>query len=88
MVRGTYILSTLTAAQVDESKNVGLVIKYRAGKKDIVRINTRSLSSVVGSDDADIEEVACQGSRTEMPQPKILALSMCFQSYISFLLIL
>ena len=52
IVRGTYITSTLTPAQVDESRNVGLVIKYRPGSKDITRVNTRSLSSAVDLGDA------------------------------------
>lgn len=42
---GVYITSTLSPAQADEAKNVGFVIEYRAGKDDITRINTRSLSS-------------------------------------------
>ncbi|KAL8733152.1 MAG: hypothetical protein Q9166_002344 [cf. Caloplaca sp. 2 TL-2023] len=49
IVRGTYITSTLTATQTDETKNVGLVIKYRPGKEDIARVNTRSLSTAVGT---------------------------------------
>ncbi len=43
---GPYITSTLTAAQKDEGKNVGLVIGFAKGKQDIVRVNTRSLSTV------------------------------------------
>ena len=56
IVHGTYITSTLTATQTDENKNVGLVIKYRPGKEDIARVNTRSLSTAVSHDprtDAD-----------------------------------
>ncbi|KAL8806302.1 MAG: hypothetical protein Q9182_001449 [Xanthomendoza sp. 2 TL-2023] len=52
IIHGTYITSTLTATQMDENRNVGLVVKYRPGKEDIARINTRSLSTaVVGPDD-------------------------------------
>ncbi|KAL8810737.1 MAG: hypothetical protein Q9223_000077 [Gallowayella weberi] len=47
IIHGTYITSTLTATQMDENRNVGLVIKYRPGKEDIARINTRSLSTAV-----------------------------------------
>lgn len=47
---GTYITSTLTAAQTDEHKNIGFVIKYRPGKEDISRVNTRSLSTAVRQD--------------------------------------
>ncbi|KAM7185409.1 SacI homology domain containing protein [Naviculisporaceae sp. PSN 640] len=46
---GTYITSTISAAQVDELKNVGLVIEYRPGSADETRVNTRSLSSSMGS---------------------------------------
>ena len=77
ILRGTYITSTLTAAQVDESRNVGLVIKYRPGKEDIARVNTRSLSSTVDLDgvkDADAEGVPSQGtSKEEVPSLKISA---------------
>ncbi len=47
---GTYITSTLSAAQGDESRNVGIVITYRAGEDDITRVNTRSLSTTPRSD--------------------------------------
>ncbi len=64
IIRGTYITSTLTAAQVDESRNFGLTIKYRPGKEDVARVNTRSLSSAVdldGAKDANVEGVPSQG---------------------------
>ena len=65
IIRGTYITSTLTAAQVDTWRNVGLVIKYRPGKEDIARVNTRSLSSAVdldGAKDADVDGGSGRGS--------------------------
>ena len=68
IIRGAYITSTLTAAQVDESRNVGLVIKYRPGKEDYARVNTRSLSSAVDLDnieDASVEVDVCRGSDKE-----------------------
>ncbi len=43
---GTYIVSTVSPMQIDEERNVGLVISYRPGREDILRINTRSLSSM------------------------------------------
>lgn len=43
---GPYITSTLTNAQCDEKRNVGLVVAYRAGADDVTRVNTRSLSTV------------------------------------------
>ncbi|KAI0433559.1 SacI homology domain-containing protein [Xylaria sp. FL1042] len=45
---GTYITSTISPAQADESKNVGIVVTYEPGKADIKRTNTRSLSSLPG----------------------------------------
>lgn len=50
IIHGTYITSILTATQTDEDKNVGVLIKYRPGKEDTARINTRSLSTAVGQD--------------------------------------
>jgi len=49
LVRGTYVTSTLVASQMDEQKNIGLVIKYKPGKGDMQRRNTRSMNSEVGS---------------------------------------
>ncbi|EEP78034.1 conserved hypothetical protein [Uncinocarpus reesii 1704] len=43
---GTYISSTLTEAQMDEKRNVGIVITYIPGKKNMLRVNTRSLQSL------------------------------------------
>lgn len=43
---GTYITSTLSAAQTDEQRNVGLLISYTAGANDIIRVNTRSMTSI------------------------------------------
>lgn len=48
---GTYITSTISSTQTDESKNVGIVVTYTPGSSDIRRVNTRSLSSVKGSTD-------------------------------------
>lgn len=77
IVRGTYITSTLTAAQTNESKNIGLVIKYRSGKEDIARVNTRSLSSAVDSGsatEAKVEGISSQDSvKREVSESKILA---------------
>lgn len=47
---GTYVTSILSDAQLDESRNIGLVIFYRAGKERIKRVNTRSLQSAVNED--------------------------------------
>lgn len=42
---GTYITSILTDTQTDEKRNVGLVIVYRDGDENALRVNTRSLRS-------------------------------------------
>jgi hypothetical protein len=49
--RGVYITSTLAKRHVDEERNVGFVLRYRAeaGKK-LVRVNTRSLDVGVQKD--------------------------------------
>ncbi|KAJ5312148.1 hypothetical protein N7508_002978 [Penicillium antarcticum] len=44
---GTYITSILTDSQANESSNVGLVIVYRDGDTNALRVNTRSLQSDV-----------------------------------------
>ncbi|KAK4154591.1 SacI homology domain-containing protein [Chaetomidium leptoderma] len=46
---GTYITSAISAAQMDDMRNVGLVIEYKPGLTDITRVNTRSLSSMSGA---------------------------------------
>ncbi|KAH7407485.1 SacI homology domain-containing protein [Cadophora sp. MPI-SDFR-AT-0126] len=51
---GTYITSTLSAAQVDEQHNKGLVIKYKAGADDITRVNTRSMSNIQTRAETDL----------------------------------
>ncbi|KAI1112349.1 SacI homology domain-containing protein [Nemania sp. NC0429] len=43
---GTYITSTISPAQADAAKNVGIVVTYEPGKTDVKRTNTRSLSSL------------------------------------------
>lgn len=45
---GSYIVSTLAQSSTDETRNVGVIIKYRPSSVggDIVRVNTRSLKSV------------------------------------------
>ena len=50
---GPYITSTLSAAQADESRNVGFIVTYEAGTNDITRVNTRSMSTVQGQDDKE-----------------------------------
>ncbi|XWW95864.1 hypothetical protein V2A60_003832 [Cordyceps javanica] len=42
---GTYISSTVSAAHMDELRNVGFVLSYQPGKSDVKRTNTRTMSS-------------------------------------------
>ncbi|KAJ5259446.1 hypothetical protein N7478_012427 [Penicillium angulare] len=44
---GTYVTSILTESQSDERTNVGLVIVYRDGDDNLLRVNTRSLQTNV-----------------------------------------
>ncbi|KAK0107381.1 hypothetical protein ONS95_004073 [Cadophora gregata] len=61
---GVYITSTLSAAQVDEQHNVGLVVKYKAGADDITRVNTRSMSNIQTRAETDFQA----GSSISGPQ--------------------
>lgn len=45
VARGAYITSTLAQRHMDERKNVGLVVKYRGGGRELRRVNTRSLDN-------------------------------------------
>ncbi|MCJ1247170.1 hypothetical protein MMC30_004382 [Trapelia coarctata] len=49
--KGVYVTSTLAAAQTDEERNVGFVVRYRPGERNVARVNTRSLSTVVTETD-------------------------------------
>lgn len=74
---GAYITSVLTKSQMDEEKNVGFVIKYKPGKEDIARVNTRSLSSAVGlegSEACDLESVSAESEKKkDLTALKVLA---------------
>ncbi|KAI9869859.1 MAG: hypothetical protein M1830_005022, partial [Pleopsidium flavum] len=37
----------------DEKRNVGFIVKYRPGKEDVVRVNTRSLNNALEVKDVD-----------------------------------
>lgn len=47
---GTYITSILTDSQADERSNMGLVIVYRDGDENALRVSTRSLQTSVRPD--------------------------------------
>ena len=42
---GTYITSTVSTSQADESRNVGFIVAYQPGKNNVQRTNTRTLST-------------------------------------------
>lgn len=51
---GTYITSTLSAAQTDEERNVGFVITYDPGIDDITRVNSRAMSNIRSRTETDL----------------------------------
>ncbi|CAD6442615.1 a3974e41-2187-40ef-af42-202d25ba5055 [Sclerotinia trifoliorum] len=53
---GTYITSTLSQAQADEKRNVGIVVTYRAGSNEIIRVNTRSMATEFPSSKLSLED--------------------------------
>jgi len=63
--KGVYVTSTLAAAQTDEERNVGFVIRYRPGEKNVARVNTRSLSTVVAESDLGGEAERKEGGEDE-----------------------
>lgn len=64
---GTYITSTISPAQTDDMRNVGLVIEYKPGVTDITRVNTRSLSSVSGTPKAHGPDEAAKQDAESAP---------------------
>lgn len=58
---GTYITSTISAADADAERNVGLLVTYEPGLRDVVRTNTRSLSNVV--DPSDLQQQQQKGNK-------------------------
>ncbi|KAK4192930.1 Phosphatidylinositide phosphatase SAC2 [Podospora australis] len=62
---GTYITSTISPAQADELRNVGMVIEYKPGVTDITRVNTRSLSSMSGTPKAHGSDDAAEADPTK-----------------------
>jgi Inositol phosphatase len=67
---GTYITSTLSPIQADETRNVGFVVTYKAGANDITRVNTRSLSTKPSREDTDLLHGTT--SITSMSLPSLL----------------
>jgi hypothetical protein len=78
---GTYITSTISSAQIDEMRNVGLVIEYKPGSTDVTRVNTRSLSSMSGTPKAQeamgfagFLSRAGRAQNVTEPPPRLIAL--------------
>jgi hypothetical protein len=70
--RGVYITSTLAQRHMDEAKNVGFVIRYRAEpNSDLVRRNTRSLDA--GNHSAPSDEKKPAQSQTASDTGRFLA---------------
>ncbi|CAI7566787.1 unnamed protein product [Penicillium bialowiezense] len=61
---GTYITSILTDSQANEASNVGLVLVYRDGDINTLRVNTRSLQSDV--DLSTLETTASANSEWDL----------------------
>ncbi|KKY20400.1 hypothetical protein UCDDS831_g04742 [Diplodia seriata] len=60
LAKGTYITSTLAPRHMDESKNVGFVVKYVHAGANLVRVNTRSLATEKTESEAQAEAEAKQ----------------------------
>ena len=60
---GVYITNTLTNAQTDPQRNFGIVISYRPGRKNLERVNTRSMSTVKIPQRGDIQPQDDQADR-------------------------
>jgi hypothetical protein len=65
LARGTYITSTFAIRDTDERRNVGFVIRYSPGQKDLVRINTRSLSASQAGASDEAQPASQAGKETE-----------------------
>lgn len=61
---GTYITSILTDGQSDERSNVGLVIAYRDGDENALRVNTRTLQTNVRPE--NLEAMASSNSEWDL----------------------
>jgi hypothetical protein len=78
---GTYITSTLSAAQMDEQRNVGLLITYTAGANDIMRVNTRSMTTIQSRPQTDLlggslfgQALPATPAKASAPTTSVLAL--------------
>ncbi|KAL3481961.1 SacI homology domain-containing protein [Aspergillus californicus] len=70
---GTYITSTLTDAQADEQRNIGLVVDFREGDNNALRVNTRSLQSNVDPKALNNEWDVTSWFKGSQPKTRIMA---------------
>lgn len=56
ITRGSYITSTFGAREMDETKNVGFIVRYSPGGGDLVRVNTRSLGGEAADEAKKIKD--------------------------------
>ncbi|OLN86413.1 Phosphatidylinositide phosphatase SAC2 [Colletotrichum chlorophyti] len=68
---GTYIISTVSPSQTDETKNVGFVVSYEPGKNDVTRTNTRTFSNLGVKTKTDQSSAPEQQQQPQLqPQPQ------------------
>ena len=72
MWRGVYITSALGSTNLDETKNVGFALRYKATEKSIVRRDTRSLQNE-GEAEEEIENDEKSKKQDETTNEKLLA---------------
>ena len=72
--KGVYITSTLATTQTDVERNVGFVVKYIPCRANMVRVNTRSLSSAPSPSEGESGKTEGSSDLKEKdPATKVLA---------------
>ncbi|RAL64097.1 hypothetical protein DID88_003285 [Monilinia fructigena] len=80
---GTYITSTLSQAQSDEKRNVGLVVSYKAGSNDIIRVNTRSMVTKFPSSGLPVEDKTSTPTSTSTANSVVAPIATGFANLLS-----
>ncbi|QSZ33271.1 hypothetical protein DSL72_002859 [Monilinia vaccinii-corymbosi] len=80
---GTYITSTLSQAQADEKRNVGLVVSYKAGSNDIIRVNTRSMATEFPSSRLAVEDKSSTPTSTSTANSVVAPIATGFANLLS-----
>jgi hypothetical protein len=73
LTRGTYITSTFASRDLNESRNVGFVVRFSSRGKDLVRVNTRSLTSEGDEALQDLDASHKKNTNKETSDDKLLA---------------